>query len=154
MSKKNNKKFSQTWSNQTDLGKKFGISAIAVGKFLISVGLKDNETKLATKKALDNGYAKSTPLKDGTPYFMWNIDKVRSLISKDIQPLSKVDYWVNEVQKTLDEAEELLDEGNDKIGYMLADVAYEDVPKDIEQEVRAKVEKLRQKSENALSVEQ
>ena len=69
------KKFNQIWSNQTDLGKRFGLSAIAVGKLLVEEGLKDQKTKLATEKALNEGYAKSTPLKDGTPYFMWNIEK-------------------------------------------------------------------------------
>ena len=64
------KKFDQIWSNQTDLGKRFGLSAIAVGKLLVEEGLKDQKTKLATEKALNEGYAKSTPLKDGTPYFM------------------------------------------------------------------------------------
>jgi basic membrane lipoprotein Med (substrate-binding protein (PBP1-ABC) superfamily) len=102
---------------------------------------------LATKKALDEGYAKSTPLKDGTPYFMWNIDKVRGLISKDHQPLSKVDYWVNEVQKMLKQAEKMCSEGNDKLGFMLADSVYDEVPKDIRQEVRAKVEQSEQKVE-------
>lgn len=141
MSKKNKpKKFSQVWSNQTELGKKFGISAIAVGKLLIEAGLKDPATKLASQKALDEEYAKSTPLKDGTPYFMWNIDKVRGLIAKEHQPLSKVDYWVKEVQKMLKQAEKMCNEGNDKLGFMLADSVYDDVPKDIKQEVRAKVE--------------
>lgn len=137
---KNHKKFGKIWSNQTDLGKKFGISAIVVGKLLIENGLKDSVTKLATKKALDEEYAKSTPLKDGTPYFMWNIDKVRAILAKDHQPLSKVDYWVNEVEKILKQAEKMCDEGNDKIGYMMADGAYDEVPKDIRQEVRTKVE--------------
>jgi len=81
------KKFTQMWSNQTNLGKKFGLSAIAVGKLLVGEGLKDPTTKLATKKALEEGYAKSTPLKDGTPYFMWSINKIRPLIEKDHQPL-------------------------------------------------------------------
>lgn len=128
------------WSNQTELGKKFGISAIAVGKLLIEAGLKDPTTKLATNKALDEEFAKSTPLKDGTPYFMWNIDKVRTLISKDHQPLSKVDYWVKEVEKMLKQAEQMCNEGNDKLGFMLADSVYNEVPKDIKQEVRTKVE--------------
>ena len=37
MSKNNYKKpkFNQMWSNQTNLGKKFGLSAIAVSKLLI-----------------------------------------------------------------------------------------------------------------------
>jgi hypothetical protein len=106
----------------------------------MEAGLKDPATKLASQKALDEEYAKSTPLKDGTPYFMWNIDKVRGLIAKEHQPLSKVDYWVKEVEKSLKQAEKMCNEGNDKLGFMLADSVYDDVPKDIKQEVRAKVE--------------
>ena len=144
MSKNKNKKskFNQIWSNQTNLGKKFGLSAIAVGKLLIEAGLKDPTTKLATEKALKEGYAKSTPLKDGTLYFMWNIDKVRPLIAKDHEPISKVDYWVNDVLATYKEAQELDDAGNEKIAQFMCDEAFEDVPKDIIEEVRAKVTQI------------
>lgn len=141
MSKKNwKKKFNQIWSNQTNLGKKFNISSIAVGKLLIEAGLKDPDTKLATKKALDEGFAKSTPLKDGTPYFMWNVDKVRPVISEKYKPLDAIDYWVNEVKRIYREAQKLSDEGEDKMGYMLADTAYDDVPQSIKELVRKKVE--------------
>ena len=109
------KKFNQIWSNQTNLGKKFGLSAIAIGKLLIEEGLKDQKTRSATKKAIDEGYAKDTPLKDGTPYFMWNIEKVRPLIAKDHKKLSKVEFWVSEVKETVREAEKLDREGLDKV---------------------------------------
>lgn len=135
------KKFNQIWSNQTNLGKKFGLSAIAIGKLLIDNGLKDQKTKMATTKAIDEGYAKDTPLKDGTPYFMWNIEKVRPLIEKDHKPLSKVDYWVNEVRETVREAERLDREGQDKLAYIIYDSAYDDVPKEIREEVRSIIEK-------------
>lgn len=135
------KKFAQMWSNQTNLGKKFGLSAIAIGKLLVEEGLKDSKTKLATEKAINEGYAKSTPLKDGTPYFMWNIEKVRPLIEKDHKPLNKVEYWVNEVREVVKEAEKLAAEGQDKIAYMMYDSAYDDVPQNIREEVRAIIEK-------------
>jgi len=142
MSKNNNKepKFNQMWSNQTNLGKKFGLSAIAVGKLLIEAGLKDPITKQATEKAISEGYAKSTPLKDGTPYFMWSIEEVRPLIAKDHEPISKVDYYVRRVQDALKQAQELDKIGQDKIACMLEDCAYDDVPKDIREEVKAKIE--------------
>jgi hypothetical protein len=110
------KKFNQIWSNQTNLGNKFRLSAIAIGKLLIDNRLKDKKTKMATTKAIDEGYAKDTPLKDGTPYFMWNIETVR-------------------------EAERLDREGQDKLAYMIYDSAYDDVPKDIREEVRSIIEK-------------
>lgn len=131
------KKFNQIWTNQTKLGEKFGLSAIAIGKLLIEHGLKDSQTKLATSKAIDEEYAKATPLKDGTLYFMWNIDKVYKLINEKHEALSPIDYWVNHVKKIMQEAEKEVDEGN-KLGYMLADSAYDEVPKNLKEEVRIK----------------
>lgn len=142
MSKK--KKFSKIWNSQTDLGKNFGLSAIAVGRLLIKAGLKDASTKAATQIALKSGYAMSTPLKDGTPYFMWNVKKVRPLIAQDHAPLSKVDFWVNEVKDILRESDKLLDEGHDKLGYMLQDMAFDDVPGDVRAEVKSKMEASRE----------
>ncbi len=46
------KKFNQIWSNQTNLGKRFGLSAIAVGILFVEEGLKDQKTKSATEKAI------------------------------------------------------------------------------------------------------
>lgn len=134
------KKFTHLWSSQTNLGKKFGLSAIAIGQLLINDGLKDPKTKLATEKAISGGYAKSTPLKDGTPYFMWNIEKVRPLIEKNHQPLSNIECWVNEVRKTIREAEQLDREGKDKLAYMIYDSAYDNVPKNIRERVKSIVE--------------
>ena len=140
-----NKKFNQIWSNQTNMGKKFSLSAIAVGKLLVEAGLKDSTTKLATQKAIDEGYAKFTPLNDGTPYFMWNIEKICPLIAKNHEQLSDVNYWVNEVLEVYKEAKKLDDDNQDKLAYMMADCAYDNVPNSIIKEVRAKVEKITEK---------
>lgn len=134
------KKFREIWSSQTELGKKFGISAIEVGKLLIQYGLKDPNTKKATKKALDDGYAKFTPLRDGTPHYMWNIEKVQGFLLEKHQPLSQVDYWANEVKRILREADSLSEKGEDKLAYLMYDSAYVDVPKNIVADVRRKVE--------------
>ena len=61
----------------------FGMTAIEVGRILIAHGLKDEKTKEATKEALSNGYARFTPLKDGTPFFMWDKEKVTEIVVKD-----------------------------------------------------------------------
>lgn len=79
-------------------------------------------------------------MKDGTPYFMWSIEEVRPLIAKDHEPISKVDYYVRRVQDALKQAQELDKIGQDKIACMLKDCAYDDVPKDIREEVKAKIE--------------
>ena len=134
------KKFNDIWSNQTNLGKRFGISAIQVGEILIKHGLKSAKTKEATKKALDSGYAKSTPLKDGTPYYMWNIQMIQSLLKESYEMLSEVGYWVNEVKTIFQEADRLTEEGQDKLACFIADSAYDEVPKKIRKEVKKIVE--------------
>lgn len=132
------KEFGNLWKNQTELGKRFGISAIAVGKILIEQGLKDG--KVATKRALDEGYATYTPLKDGTPFYLWNVEKVCQVIGQGHRHLTETEIWVNKVKATLMAAQEHLDRGEDKIGYMMADCAYDDVPKNIRDEVKKIVE--------------
>lgn len=128
------------WSNQTELGKRFGISAIEVGKILIEHNLKDPKTKQATSKALSEGYANATPLKDGTHHYLWNIQKIQSILSEKYHRLSPVDYWVNEIKRIFQEADRLSEEGQDKLACLTYDLAYDEVPKDIRKEVQKKVE--------------
>ena len=71
-------KFRNKWKSQTDIGKYFGLSAIAVGKILIEHGLKNKATKLATEKAIKQYYAVEKALKDGTIFFMWNFKKMQT----------------------------------------------------------------------------
>ncbi len=137
------KKFSQVWVNQTELGKKFGLSAIDVGKILIEQELKDPKSGRATPKAIEGGYAKSTPLKNGTPFFMWHLHKTKDLIGKKHMVLSEVDYWVNEVKKSLLEASRLFEEGQDKLAYLIADHVYEEVPQKVRAEVKTRVESIK-----------
>lgn len=73
---------------------------------------------------------------------MWNIEKIRLLISKDHQPLSKVDYWIAEVLRIFKEADKMFDEGNDKLGCLMQDFAFEEVPKEVRKEVEIKVEQI------------
>lgn len=136
------KKFRDMWTNQTELGKRFGISAIKVGKILIQHGLKDPNTKDATKKALEEQYAQFTPLKDGTHHYLWNIQKLQTLLGETQVPLDEVAYWVNEVKRILKEADRLAEEGQDKLAYLAYDFVYDEVPKHIRKKVRCIVEKL------------
>ena len=138
MSKK--KKFKNTWANQTELGKRFGLSAIAVGKILIEHGLKNSGTKEASKKALTEGYARSTPLKNGTHHYMWNIARIQAILMEEHTPLSQIDYWVKEVKSIFKEAERLAENGEDKLASIAWDFAYEEVPQEIRKEVKQKVE--------------
>jgi hypothetical protein len=80
MSKKKQQppRFRDIWVNQTELGQHFGISAVAVGKKLIEVGLR-TEQKEPTELAKTEGYCRFTPMKDGTPFYLWNKEKVAAL---------------------------------------------------------------------------
>ena len=111
MSKKKTK-FSDIWVNQTTLGKQFGISALAMGKKLKELGLRSNETGTPTQEAIENGFCKSTPLKDGTPFFMWNKAKVAELMQvqgdeklddQEIKSRELADDWMR-VYKRFQEA--------------------------------------------------
>ena len=95
-------KFADVWVNQTTLGKQFGLSAVAIGKKLKELGLRSEDGK-PTERALSEEYCKSTPLKDGTPFFMWHKQKVAELMqasghqkldSKEVKARELADAWV------------------------------------------------------------
>jgi hypothetical protein len=71
MSKSKNK-FKNVWKNQKELGLIYGKSAIAIGKALIDLGLRNPDTKAPTDIALKDGIAMSANLKDGTPFYLWH----------------------------------------------------------------------------------
>lgn len=99
MGKKNNKKFGDLWSNLTNLGKKYGLSAIKMGKKLKELGLRNEEGK-PTEKALLEGFAKSTPLKDGTPFYMWHKIKIGQLMREnDVQKLDENEILAHDLAK-------------------------------------------------------
>jgi hypothetical protein len=90
---KNN--FKATWKNQKELGLIYGKSAIAVGNALIKLGLKDSSTKQPTQQALSEEIAKSTPLKDGTPFFLWHK-------AKACEKLDTLEGWTRQSQEQRD----------------------------------------------------
>ena len=79
MGKRSRQKFTDVWANQTDLGKQFGLSAVAMGKKLKELGLRGEDSN-PTTLALGTGYCIPTPLKDGTPFYMWNRQQVEELM--------------------------------------------------------------------------
>ncbi len=92
---KSKNKFKATWKNQKEIGLIYGKSAIAVGKALVELGLKDNSTKNPTTLALSEEIAKSTPLKDGTPFYLWHK-------TKTCEKLDSLDGWSRQSQEERD----------------------------------------------------
>ena len=90
MSKKQqSSRFRDTWVNQTELGRHFGISAVAVGKKLAEFGLR-NEQKEPSDLARKEEYCHFTPMRDGTPFYLWNKEKVAELFCQaGMRQLSK-----------------------------------------------------------------
>ena len=131
MSKKQ-EKFRDIWVNQSTLGKAFNLSAVAIGKKLKELELRQADGT-PTAKALSEGYCKATPLKDGTPFFMWHQAKVKSLLqSSGLQSLSEREMRCKELAESVIEAERLFDQGQDKVAYMIQDEVYDQMkPGDI-----------------------
>ena len=92
---KSKNKFKATWKNQKELGLIYGRSAIEVGKALIELGLKDSSTKQPTQQALSEEIAKSAPLKDGTPFFLWHK-------AKACEKLDNLEGWTRKSQEQRD----------------------------------------------------
>ena len=87
MAKKKNK-WSKTWVSQTDIGHYYGLYAIKVGRVLTELGLKDKAG--ATQRAIDDGFAVSAPLADGTQHWRWRKSKVlRAFDEHGIDRVSK-----------------------------------------------------------------
>lgn len=80
MGKKKNK-FTEQWVNLTNLGKEFGLSSVAIGKKLKELNLR-KENGEPTEMAITNGFCRFTPLRDGTPFFMWNKQKIIYLMQQ------------------------------------------------------------------------
>jgi hypothetical protein len=143
MSKKRKHKntWARTWVNQTELGHEFGLSAIAVGKHLTALGLKDGP--MATERALADGYAVSAPLKDGTPNFRWHRERCIGLLLES--GLRRVERSVvanarrdAEARRIANEIDRLLAAGEDKMASLYFDT--------LDPELAARVEAVRLKS--------
>lgn len=96
------KAFRQQWANQTELGSRHGMTAVAFGKWLVKMDLRDARTREPTEKALQEGFAISTPLKDGTKFFMWNRAKIGSLMKQNgVAKVSERDRLVAELSSNM-----------------------------------------------------
>ncbi|MFC7406647.1 ribonuclease H family protein [Georgenia alba] len=69
----------KTWSTQTELGKRFGLTAREVGTHLTELGLKAGSR--ATERAVAEDLAAERSLRDGTPFFVWHTQRVGDLLA-------------------------------------------------------------------------
>jgi hypothetical protein len=138
MSKKT--KFKNRFRNQTEIGKMFGLSDIKIGQLLSEHGLKNGE--IATQKALDDGYASYTPLQDGTPFYMWDHQKIR-VLSQDAQLLAREERAINTVKDIIREATRLVNgdsRADEKVGYLIYEYRYDGIPSSVRNLIRWKPE--------------
>ena len=105
------KSFAKTYTNLTELGKQFGLSAVAIGKKLKEMGVRQTDGT-PDPRALEDGTAKFTPLADGTPHYMWNGRKVAELIEytglqrlpqDEVKAKELADNWIRTL-RDIDEA--------------------------------------------------
>lgn len=113
---KNN--WARTWINQTDLGREFGLSSVAIGKRLSELGLKDGRE--ATVSALADGFAVAAPLANGIKNFRWNRERCLALLSES--GLHRLDHravreakFDAEARSIAKEISKLFDDGQDKL---------------------------------------
>jgi hypothetical protein len=74
---------------------------MAIGKKLVELGLRGDD-KQPTAHAIAEGFCRLTPLKDGTPFFLWNAEKVSVLLTEGgAVPLSRVEQEAYEIARSL-----------------------------------------------------
>ena len=125
------KKKKINWVNQTEVGRRFGLSAVKLGKILVEKGLKDSNG--ATQKALKEEYAKKVFLKDGTKFYLWNDKKVRNVV--DLKEVDQIEYWLLKIKPIYNEADKCLEDGRDKEAQLIEETMFSDVPDKIRDEV-------------------
>lgn len=131
MAKKQNK-FKKTWKTQTELGSKYGISSIAVGKILKKYGLK-NDDNTPTLKAIEEQYVHIVKNNLGRESYLWNV-KANTFIGMENKPICNIEQTICYLQK---EFKKIKNEMKDP----LIELAYDKFGPDIVDSIWAKVEK-------------
>lgn len=67
------------WGNQTDIGRKLGLSAVAVGKRLKAAGLRDADGH-ATPEAIAQGFARLLPNRFGSK-LEWHVEQTANFLA-------------------------------------------------------------------------
>lgn len=116
------------WGTQTWIGQRYGLTAVAVGKILTKVGLKQGPE--ATGKALLTGHAKKCYMADERVYWMWDMELVGEIIEEALvlDGGPKIDLLKERVGKALADLEAHRAEGNDWYADLLEAEALSDIP--------------------------
>ncbi len=128
------------WGTQTWIGKRFGLSAVVVGRILTTAGLKQGPE--ATSKAVLTGHAKRCYTSDLRPYWMWDMDAVGEVVEVALvhhggPPIEKL---IKQVGEMLKDADAHRAEGNDVIADLLEEEAYAGVPPGLARVVRRRLD--------------
>lgn len=132
MSQKSKKNFRSEWRSLTELGTEFGKSAVAFGKMLKEHGLRDSDGE---PTQLASGLFQKIEPKQGKPYYLWNHQGIVAFFkSKGIEPVGNSkdalkDTEARKLARSYMEAQKLLDQGDDKLGYMMFDDMVDDIRK-------------------------
>ncbi len=138
-------KFRKTWGTQTEIGRHFNLSAIAVGKLLTSSGLRNAETREPTEKALGEGFATSTPLKNGTPFFMWNREKIGMLLrAEGIETATPIEEATARVLSEMRRYLTMRFENDkmERLAWQASGNVFEDVLGEVDKRIRAEVRNI------------
>lgn len=124
-------KFRDRYVSMSDIGRKVGMSARAIGAKLKELNLREANGD-ATAKALEDGLAVFTPLKDGTKHYMWDKHKVVQLLGGsgvDTSPEHLIEVRIRDTIRTAITEVDGWDEDDiyvQKFGYeLLHDIEHE-----------------------------
>ena len=88
----------QVWLTLTELGRRFGISAVHCGHHLSQAGLRD-EDGLPFPKAIDQGYAYKRPEQSANRSVLWNYDHCSVLLREhglhSVEEQRLVEQWAD-----------------------------------------------------------
>ena len=88
----------QIWLTLTELGRRFGMSAVQCGHHLSQAGLRDEEG-LPLSKAVDQGYAYKRAEQNANRSVLWNYDRCGGILRehgvRSVEEQRLVEQWAN-----------------------------------------------------------
>lgn len=129
MGRKKSKK--SKFGNLTQIGERFGLSAIKVGEKMKEMGLREAEGQ-PSAAALKSGLAIATPLSNGIEAFKWHKSGLfNTLVQTGMKPVSPFEKTINSctgmIAKSMREGKRLESEGHDKMAIFVYEQALMDL---------------------------